>query len=118
MSYIFSFENGLAGMHSKNWEKAIVSFTKSLNLNPDQVECFVKRGEAYFQLTDFQSAIQNYKKACIMQPDEPSHYQRLAFLYFFQGECYFDQKLFNEALDAFSRASEMRPDLVGYHTRW
>lgn len=105
-------------MKAEQWQRAVVLFTKSLAMEGEQVDCYVRRAECYLQLTDFQSAVLNYKKACIMQPDNLTFYNRLAFIYFFQGECLFNQKLYPEALEAFTRASEMRPDLVGYHTRW
>ena len=65
----------------------------------------------------FQSAILNYKRVCVLEPNNFEHYSRLAFIYFFQGQCLFDQKLYPEALESFSRAAEMRPEVIGYHTR-
>ena len=102
------------------WEdcnQAMSSFNKAIALKPDIIKYYIARGECYLQLCDFQSAILNFKKACILDPDDEETFSRLAFLYFLQGQCLFDEKLYGEALESFSRAAEMKPEVIGYHTR-
>ncbi|XP_071498335.1 uncharacterized protein [Diadema antillarum] len=111
------FENGCKLMEKGDFSRAVLSFDKALNLLPKTVQFYLMRGEAYFQLCDFQSAILNMKKACVLQPDNNDYYSRLAFVYYFQGQILFDQCLFAEALESFSRAAEMRSDIIAYHTR-
>ena len=96
---------------------AITIINKAMHLRPDYIELYVHRAEAFLMLTDFQSAILNYKRACVMDPNQTQYYNRLAFVYYFQGQCLYDQKLYPEALEAFSRATEMRPEVIGYHLR-
>ena len=95
----------------------ITCLNKAINLKGDEVAFYRQRGEAYIQLCDFQSAILNYKKACLLASNDTAAYQRLTFLFYFHGQCLFDQRLYPEALEAFSRAAEMNPDNVGYHIR-
>ncbi|KAK3728661.1 hypothetical protein RRG08_041846 [Elysia crispata] len=102
-------ENDLLGI--------ITCLNKAINLKTDDPLFYVERAEAYIQLCDFQSAILNYKKACLLESRNQTYYSRLAFLYYFQGQTLFDQRLYPEALEAFSRASEMVPENVGYHIR-
>ena len=102
---------------SDDHNKAILFFTKAINLKPEVVKYYATRGESYLHICDFQSAILNFKKACILDPDNDQTYSRLAFLYFLQGQCMFDEKLYSEALESFSRAAEMKPEVIGYHTR-
>ncbi|XP_077866946.1 tetratricopeptide repeat protein 16-like [Saccoglossus kowalevskii] len=97
--------------------KAILSFDKAINLQSRKVEYYINRGESYLQVCDFQSAILNYKKACVLDPENDDHYSKLAFIYFFHGQTLFDQHKFSDALESFSRAAEMKPEIVGYHTR-
>ena len=78
---------------------------------------YAERGECFLHICDFQSAILNYKKACILLPDNDNYYSRLAVIYYFQGQCFFDSKLYSDALEAFSRATEMKADIVGYHIK-
>jgi tetratricopeptide (TPR) repeat protein len=94
----------------------INSINKALSLRELHIY-YVERAEAYIQLCDYQSAILNYKRVCLMEPDNDYYYKRLAFLFYFQGQTLFDQRLYPEALEAFARAAEMAPENVGYHIR-
>lgn len=100
----------------KDFNGTINFINKALSLK-EQHFYYVERAEAYIQLCDFQSAILNYKRVCLMEPDNDDYYKRLAFLFYFQGQTLFDQRLYPEALESFARAAEMAPDNVGYHIR-
>lgn len=116
--YFFSFNDGVTYLSDlEDHNQAITSFNKAISLKPEVVKNYIARGESYLQICDFQSAILNFKKACILDPDNDQSYSRLAFLYFLQGQCLFDEKLYSEALESFSRAAEMKPEMIGYHTR-
>ncbi len=114
---IFSFEKGCKLSDQGDHCQAILAFDKAINLCPKIVTYYLARGESYLQICDFQSAILNLKRACVLEPNNDQYYGKLAFVYYFYGQTLFDQNLFAEALEAFSRASEMRPEVVGYHTR-
>ncbi|XP_052229200.1 LOW QUALITY PROTEIN: tetratricopeptide repeat protein 16-like [Dreissena polymorpha] len=111
------FTKALKLKEEKNYQSAILFINKALTIHKDDVRFYVERAEAYLNLCDFQSAILNYKKACLMAPSNQEYYERLAFFYFFQGQSLFDQRLYPEALEAFSRSAEMCPDNIGYHIR-
>lgn len=111
------FNKALKSKEEDDHVSVIFYANKSLGVKGEQVRCYVERAEAYIHLCDFQSAILNYKKVCLLEPASEQYYDRLAFLYFFQGQSLFDQRLYPEALEAFSRAAEMKPDNVGYHIR-
>lgn len=118
--FLFSFFSFNEGVTLSDWQdhnQAITSFNKAISLKPEVVKNYIARGESFLQICDFQSAILNFKKACILDPDNDQTYSRLAFLYFLQGQCLFDEKLYSEALESFSRAAEMKPEMIGYHTR-
>ena len=97
-------------------EKALNKINKALGLRIDPVY-YKERSEIFIQLCDFSSAILNYKRACLLDPDNNEYYNRLAFLYFFHGQTLFDQRLYPEALESFTRAAEMSPNNTGYHIR-
>ncbi|XP_046845454.1 tetratricopeptide repeat protein 16-like [Xenia sp. Carnegie-2017] len=105
------------GSNEKDNVKCISSLTKAISLKPMECKYYIKRGEKYLQICDFQSAILNYKKACILDPDNDEHYSKLALIYYIKGQCLFDYKNYEEALKSFSRAAEMKPDVLSYHTR-
>lgn len=100
-----------------DYENAVLFINKALGLKREDHIYYVERAEAYIQLCDFKSAILNYKRACLLEPDNEEYYHRLSFLYYFMGQTLFDQRLYPEALECFSSAAEMNPDNVGYHIR-
>jgi tetratricopeptide (TPR) repeat protein len=112
---VFSFS--LGSDEQQDDIKSISSLTKAISLKPTECKYYIKRGEKFLQLCDFQSAILNYKKACILDPDNDQYYSRLASIYYMKGQCLFDCKNYTDALECFSRAAEMKPDVIGYHTR-
>ena len=68
-------------------------------------------------MSDFQSAICNYKRACIFQPENERLFRRLAFIYYLQGQTFFDEENYDDALEYFSKAVEIQPDSLGFHMR-
>ncbi|CAH1785513.1 unnamed protein product [Owenia fusiformis] len=111
------YEKALKLMNDKEYVRAIRTLNKAISLNHGHVDYYIQRAECFIQLCDFQSAILNYKHACVLEPENMDYYSRLSFIYYFQGQCLFDQKMYSEALEAFSRAAEMSPEVSGYHTR-
>ena len=112
-----SYDDAEQYIVAREYEKSVNCLTKAINLQPKAVLYYVERAEIFLRLCDFSSAILNYKRACVLEPDNYDFYSRLAFLYYFYGQCLFDQNLFPEALESFSRAAEMRPEVAGYHMR-
>ncbi|XP_007475100.1 tetratricopeptide repeat protein 16 isoform X3 [Monodelphis domestica] len=85
------FQHGQDAMSSGEWEKAVLSFSKAINLNPQLVEAYVLRAEAYIQLCDFSSASQNLRKAIVLAPYRPQLIDRLCFVLYVQpNQCYQD----------------------------
>uniref|UniRef100_A0A667WZ03 Tetratricopeptide repeat domain 16 n=1 Tax=Myripristis murdjan TaxID=586833 RepID=A0A667WZ03_9TELE len=67
-------------MERFQYEKAVICFSKAMNLEPKQLH--VSQAEAYLQLCDFQSAVASYKQACLLEPGAFNN--RLAFIYYLQ----------------------------------
>ena len=116
-SFCFITSSFVSGSDEKDHVKCISLLTKAISLKPTECKYYTERGEKFLQLCDFQSAILNYKKACILDPDNDEYYSRLASIYYIKGQCLFDCKNYSDALECFSRAAEMKPDVIGYHTR-
>ncbi|XP_029019215.1 tetratricopeptide repeat protein 16 isoform X4 [Betta splendens] len=101
------YMNGKEAMEKCQYEKAVICFSKGINLQPEQTQLYVSRAEAYLQLCDFQSAAACFKQACVRQPRSFS--DRLAFVYYLQGQCLFDRGLFLDALESFTKAAQVKP---------
>ncbi|XP_076802726.1 tetratricopeptide repeat protein 16-like isoform X2 [Clavelina lepadiformis] len=111
------YNRGIAQANQGQFEAAVTSFSKAINLQPCDVSCYIERAEAYMQMCDFRSAHLNYKKAYALEPHNPHIFDKLAFICYLEGQCLFDQCLYAEALECFTRATEMKPSASGYHTR-
>lgn len=107
-----------AAFSNGEYESSLVYIRKALLMDTGNIHYYVLRAEAYLQLCDYASAILNYKRVCIMDPDNEDYFSKLAFVYFLHGQCLLDEEQFLEALEAFSKAVEMRPQVPGYHMRW
>ncbi|KAM9117230.1 tetratricopeptide repeat protein 16 isoform 2-T4 [Pangshura tecta] len=99
------------------WEKAVICYSKAINLNPQQVEVYVQKAEAFLQLCDFQSAVLNLRKAYSLSSAKEEYVERMAFIIYLQGQCLFDQEVYWDALESFTRASELQPDNSLYRRR-
>uniref|UniRef100_A0A4X2L6A6 Uncharacterized protein n=1 Tax=Vombatus ursinus TaxID=29139 RepID=A0A4X2L6A6_VOMUR len=104
-------------MSKGEWEKAVLSFSKAINLNPQLVESYALRAEAYLQLCDFASAAQNLRKATLLAPYQSQYMERLCFVLYLQGQCLFEQQSYMKALDLFTQASELQPYKPSYRFR-
>ncbi|XP_075041188.1 tetratricopeptide repeat protein 16 [Mixophyes fleayi] len=111
------YERGLQYLSQEEWEKAVISFSKAINLCPEKIQLYVRRAEAYLQLCDFQSAALNLRKACSVAHPLEEHVELLAFTYYLQGQSLFDQMCHLEALESFTRATEIQPQNRHYHMR-
>ena len=50
---------GIKHLADEEYSLAIQSFTKTLNFQPQQMQVYIHRAEAFLQMADFQSAILN-----------------------------------------------------------
>lgn len=89
---------------TKEYASALISYTKAINLRPNDVSCLVRRAECYLRMADLPSAILGYRKTCLLVPDDAACCRRLAFLYYLHGQCLFEQKLYRCALESFEKA--------------
>jgi len=86
-------------------------------MSPDDYNLYILRGEVYLRLCDYNSAIMNYKRVCILNSEDEGCFSKLAFIYYLQGQCYYDEHLYLDALECFTRSAEMQPENHCYNTR-
>ena len=55
-------------------EKAIVCFNKLLELDPNNKEAYYWRGNAYWQVSEYNSALNDYNKAILLNPKKAEYY--------------------------------------------
>lgn len=107
----------MVALKSGQWTDAICHFSRCIHLKPLEPSYYANRAEIHIQLVDFQSAIVNYKRACMLDPANDDFLQRLAFLLVFQSQLLFDQGQYSRALDSLGRAIEIAPTNSSYQMR-
>ncbi|XP_063491866.1 tetratricopeptide repeat protein 16 isoform X2 [Symphalangus syndactylus] len=105
-----SYSRGQQCLEQADWETAVLFFSRALHLDPQLVDFYALRAEAYLQLCDFSSAAQNLRRAYSLQQDNCKHLERLTFALYLQGQCLFEQCAFLDALNVFSHAAELQPE--------
>jgi tetratricopeptide (TPR) repeat protein len=79
--------------------------------NPDDAEAYYNRGIAYYDIKDYNKAINDYSKAIELNPDD-------AKTYFYRGNAYGRIEDYDKAINDFSKAIELNPDYAeAYNNR-
>jgi tetratricopeptide (TPR) repeat protein len=96
------FNSGENAMYKKDYETALESFNKIVELAPDFAEGWNKRATVYFLMGDYHASLADIEKTLRL---EPRHFGALAG----QGQCYFELQKFQSALNAFEKALAVNP---------
>ncbi|XP_059116064.1 tetratricopeptide repeat protein 16 isoform X3 [Peromyscus eremicus] len=111
------YHQGHMCLEQEDWEMAVLYFSRALHLDPQLVDFYVFRAEAFIQLCDFSSALQNLRRAYSYQPDNTKYLERLAFVLYLQGQCLYELCDFQEALYVFLQASDLQPQNPSFSYR-
>ncbi|CAO2597888.1 Tetratricopeptide repeat protein 16 [Lemmus lemmus] len=111
------YQQGHQCLEQEDWEMAVLFFSRALHLNPNLANFYVFRAEAFIQLCDFSSALQNLRKAYSYQPENSKYLERLAFVLYLQGQCLYKLCDFQEALYVFLQASDLQPQNPSFSYR-
>uniref|UniRef100_A0A286XJ21 Tetratricopeptide repeat domain 16 n=1 Tax=Cavia porcellus TaxID=10141 RepID=A0A286XJ21_CAVPO len=104
------YHRGQGCLEQEDWETAVVFFSRALHLDPGLVDFYALRAEAFIQLCDFSSAVQNLRRAYSAQPENMKHLERLTFVLYLQGQCLYEHCNFEDALTVFLQALELQPE--------
>ncbi|KAM5298526.1 tetratricopeptide repeat protein 16 [Ctenodactylus gundi] len=111
------YHQGQQRLEQEDWPGAVLYFNRALHLDPQLVEFYALRAEAFLQLCDFSSATQNLRRAYTAQPENTKYLERLTFVLHLQGQSLYEQCSFQEALNVFRQASELQPEKACFHYR-
>ncbi len=62
------YKDAIKYSENKEYDKAIINFTKVIELNPKEASSFYNRGYAKVKLNDYQSAIEDFSKSIELDP--------------------------------------------------
>ncbi|MDB9543157.1 tetratricopeptide repeat protein [Microcystis aeruginosa CS-1036] len=101
-------EKGLIHAMGKEYEQAIASYDRALEIKPDYHEAWFIRGIALGNLGRFEEAIASYDRALEFKPDKHEAWCN-------RGIALGNLGRFEEAIASYDRALEIKPD---YHGAW
>ncbi|GBE38172.1 TPR repeat-containing protein YrrB [bacterium BMS3Bbin08] len=85
----------------KEYEKAVIEFTKLIELNPNYPNAYFNRGFANANLGKRKEAVEDYTKAIDLNPDDP-------IVYYNRGISYHEMKEWREAIDDYTQAINLK----------
>ncbi len=130
------FKDGVAALEAGDGAQAAALFTKAIELNPDWVEAYVNRGQAFVLQGQLDQALKDFTQALGLDPDSfEALYNRGRVytmqgkpekavadytaalklknddwqVYYNRGNAYLDQEKFKEALADYDKALKLDP---------
>ncbi len=85
-------------------DQKISEFTKRLRLNPNDVEAYKSRGDAYCEMGNYPTAILDYNEAI-------TRYLKYTAAYKARGDAYYQLGQYSDAINDYSKAKELDPSI-------
>ena len=95
---------GLNNIAQGNNEQALIHFSNAIDLDPQNSEMYINRGNTYRVLEDYEMAIQDYSAAIELDPKSASVYQSRGFSFYMTLQ-------FENAIEDFTKAIELDPKI-------
>ncbi len=96
------FYAGLTCQNKEDYPKAIKHYDKAIELNPQMVQAYNNRGNAYSSGGEVDRPIADYNKAIDIDSE-------FALAYFNRGNFYSDKGAYDRAIEDYSKAIELNP---------
>ena len=93
---------GVSYYHIGDYEMAISSYNKAIELDPEYTEAYNNRGSAYLQRGDYDAAISDFDKAIELNPRFTDAYNNLGYVYDAKGD-------YAKAIQNYDQAIELNP---------
>jgi tetratricopeptide (TPR) repeat protein len=104
-------DQGKSYYKQKDYDKAVVQFTKAIEFKPHYAHAYYHRGLVYYDQKEYSKAIADYNKALEINP-------KLFQTYHNRGNTYYNQKEHDKAIADYNKALEIKPDLaIAYNNR-
>ena len=111
MTAVDYYNRGIDAYQKGTLDKAIVNYTKAIELKPDFAFAYSNRGAAYDNKGDYDKAIADYNKAIKINPKDADIYNN-------RGNTYTNKGAYDKAIADFTRAIELKPDFaIAYSNR-
>ena len=89
----------------KNTDEAVKAYTRAIELYPDYVEAYFRRGVAYNVRGESALAIKDLTTAIELKPG-------LALAYYYRGHAYINGNEYDLAIEDYTKVAQLKPDFV------
>ena len=103
------YDQGIEFANSGDYQSAIDSFDRAVEVKPDFAEVFYNRGFAYVKLGEYTKAIDDFTQVILLKPDRPEF---LTMAFYNRGNVYNLLEEYNKGIDDYDKAIELNPDFV------
>jgi serine/threonine protein kinase len=104
-------KRGLAYVSTRNYEQAIVDYSKAIALDPEYAEAYNNRSTAHLLMENYGEAVADCQRALELAPDFVATYVN-------RGIAYTGLRLYEQALVDYNKALELAPQTVyAYYNR-
>ncbi len=100
-----TFEKGLSNYNAKDYAKAIVNFSKAIELDPKFEDAYVCRADSFYELKKFDEAFADYSKVIEIDPTNVDGYSG-------RGAVYYEFKKYTLAIADFNKTQ--KPNFSNY----
>jgi len=97
--------DGKACREKKNYDCAVNSYNKAIELNPQYVDAYYSRGIVYDDKGDYDQAIRDYTKAIELDPQYAEAYYNRGYAYDNKGD-------HEQAIKDYSKVIELKPQII------
>ncbi len=103
------YNRGTEHLQAGALERAIIEFSRSIELDPKQSDAYNNRGVAYLGQRNYDAALADFTRSIELNPAEGAYTNRAGI--------YFNAKKFPEAIADYSEAIKLKPSAESYANR-
>jgi tetratricopeptide (TPR) repeat protein len=98
------YQDGIAAYMAGDLQKALVDFTKAIEVSPDYAEAYYQRGHVYIETGDLQKALEDFSATIDSNDEYPEAYYARGGMYYALGD-------YEMAMRDFDTAIILAPDM-------
>lgn len=104
----FHLELGIYYLRNQDWDHAVYSLSRFIELEPEEAYAYDKRGMAYGHLYRFEESLADFNTAISLNDEAPGFYNN-------RGLTYYKMSMFDEALTDYNMAINLDPEIAVFY---
>lgn len=77
---------GYIHQYERRHQKAVDDFSKAIELNPNSIEAWQRRGEERFKLAQFKESVADFERVIQLRPQRAPYHWQLGISYYYAGQ--------------------------------